>query len=162
MRRLCLMKQLMPLAPAFACLRFHLCGHTIYMYICMYVYKFSHAPAFAGSCAYGAQVTLTAALRLVEASPATAMSYLTVVWGLVLGYFFFSEVQCLIQYAIVQWCFGLRNALKCFAVLSILKPVSADMISKSADYDSCRKTLVASAPDSLVKADSPDGCDACS
>lgn len=58
--------------------------------------------------------------------------------------------------------FGLRNALKCFAVLSILKPVSADMISKSADYDSCRKTLVASAPDSLVKADSPDGCDACS
>ncbi|DBB16082.1 hypothetical protein WJX82_007470 [Trebouxia sp. C0006] len=45
-----------------------------------------------GSFAYGAQVTLTAALRLVEASPATAMSYLTVVWGLVLGYFFFSEV----------------------------------------------------------------------
>lgn len=45
-----------------------------------------------GSCAYGAQVTLTAALRLVEASPATAMSYLTVVWGLVLGYFFFSEI----------------------------------------------------------------------
>jgi len=28
----------------------------------------------------------------VEASPATAMSYLTVVWGLILGYFFFSEV----------------------------------------------------------------------
>ena len=54
--------------------------------------KYSRAPAFAGSCAYGAQVTLTAALRLVEASPATAMSYLTVVWGLILGYFFFSEV----------------------------------------------------------------------
>lgn len=55
--------------------------------------KYSRAFAFAGSCAYGAQVTLTAALRLVEASPATAMSYLTVVWGLILGYFFFSEVR---------------------------------------------------------------------
>jgi len=39
-------------------------------------------------------VALTAALRLVEASSATAMSYLTVVWGLILGYFFFSEVIC--------------------------------------------------------------------
>lgn len=46
----------------------------------------------AGTLAYGGGVTLTAALRLVEASLATAMSYLTVVWGLILGYFFFSEV----------------------------------------------------------------------
>jgi len=41
-------------------------------------------------------VALTAALRLVEASSATAMSYLTVVWGLILGYFCFSEVMCLL------------------------------------------------------------------
>ena len=46
----------------------------------------------AGSVAYGGSLTLTAALRLVEAALATAMSYLTVVWGLILGYFFFSEV----------------------------------------------------------------------
>lgn len=45
-----------------------------------------------GLCAYGGQVSLTSALRLVEASPATAMSYLTVVWGLILGYFIFTEV----------------------------------------------------------------------
>ncbi|DBB00802.1 TPA: hypothetical protein ACH3X1_000731 [Trebouxia sp. C0004] len=45
-----------------------------------------------GCFAYGGGVALTAALRLVEASSATAMSYLTVVWGLILGYFFFSEV----------------------------------------------------------------------
>lgn len=37
-------------------------------------------------------MSLTAALRLIEASLATAMSYLTVVWGLILGYLFFSEV----------------------------------------------------------------------
>ena len=35
---------------------------------------------------------MTAALRLVEAANATAMSYLTVVWGLILGYLFFYEV----------------------------------------------------------------------
>ena len=45
-----------------------------------------------GLCAYGGQVCLTSALRLVEAAPATAMSYLTVVWGLILGYFIFKEV----------------------------------------------------------------------
>ncbi|KAL3152754.1 hypothetical protein ABBQ38_012341 [Trebouxia sp. C0009 RCD-2024] len=45
-----------------------------------------------GLCAYGGQVCLTSALRLVEASPATAMSYLTVVWGLILGFFIFQEV----------------------------------------------------------------------
>jgi drug/metabolite transporter (DMT)-like permease len=50
----------------------------------------------AGCFAYGGGVALTAALRLVEASSATAMSYLTVVWGLILGYFFFSEVMCLL------------------------------------------------------------------
>ena len=45
-----------------------------------------------GLCAYGGQVCLTSALRLVEAAPATAMSYLTVVWGLILGYCVFKEV----------------------------------------------------------------------
>lgn len=63
-------------------------------------YKFddndiSCVPCVAGSLAYGGGVTLTAALRLVEASLATAMSYITVVWGLILGYLFFSEVLVL-------------------------------------------------------------------
>ena len=44
---------------------------------------------------------LTSALRLVEASPATAMSYLTVVWGLILGYFVFKEVCCA-RFALLQ------------------------------------------------------------
>ena len=47
---------------------------------------------FVGACAYGGQVTLTTALRLVEAAPATAMSYLTVVWGILLGFIVFKEV----------------------------------------------------------------------
>ena len=46
-----------------------------------------------GACAYGGQFTLTTALRLVEAAPATAMSYLTVVWGLLLGVLVFQEVN---------------------------------------------------------------------
>lgn len=45
-----------------------------------------------GLCAYGGQVCLTTALLLVEAAPVTAMSYLTVVWGLILGFFVFREV----------------------------------------------------------------------
>ena len=48
-----------------------------------------------GACAYGGQFTLTSALRLVEAAPATAMSYLTVVWGLLLGFAVFQEVTFL-------------------------------------------------------------------
>ena len=46
-----------------------------------------------GICAYGGQVTLTTALRLVEAAPATAMSYLTIVWGILLGFVVFQEVN---------------------------------------------------------------------
>ena len=46
-----------------------------------------------GICAYGGQVTLTTALRLVEAAPATAMSYLTIVWGILLGFIVFQEVS---------------------------------------------------------------------
>ena len=35
----------------------------------------------------------TIALKMVEASLATAMSYLSVVWGIMSGYLVFSEVQ---------------------------------------------------------------------
>ena len=46
----------------------------------------------AGLCAYCGQFSLTTALKLVEAAPATATSYLAVVWGLGLGYLVFKEV----------------------------------------------------------------------
>lgn len=49
-------------------------------------------------------MSLTAALQLVEASAATAMSYLTVVWGLILGYFFFSEVTSAFLFEITMPC----------------------------------------------------------
>lgn len=45
--------------------------------------------AFAGIAGYGSQVTMTMALRRVKAAPATAMSYLSVVWGIIAGIFVF-------------------------------------------------------------------------
>jgi drug/metabolite transporter (DMT)-like permease len=39
---------------------------------------------------YGSQVTMTMALRRVKAAPATAMSYLSVVWGILAGLAIFS------------------------------------------------------------------------
>lgn len=42
--------------------------------------------------AYGSQMSQTIALKMVHASLATAMSYLSVVWGILSGYFVFSEV----------------------------------------------------------------------
>ncbi len=47
--------------------------------------RLSHICAFAGLAGYGSQVTMTMALRRVKAAPATAMSYLSVVWGIVAG-----------------------------------------------------------------------------
>lgn len=47
----------------------------------------------AGVAGYGSQVTMTMALRRVKAAPATAMSYLSVVWGIIAGLLIFS-VSC--------------------------------------------------------------------
>ncbi|KAL0034340.1 hypothetical protein WJX77_009880 [Trebouxia sp. C0004] len=46
-----------------------------------------------GCAAYGSQLSQTLALKLVEASLATAMSYLSVVWGMLSGYLVFHEVS---------------------------------------------------------------------
>ncbi|KAL0034338.1 hypothetical protein WJX77_009880 [Trebouxia sp. C0004] len=45
-----------------------------------------------GCAAYGSQLSQTLALKLVEASLATAMSYLSVVWGMLSGYLVFHEL----------------------------------------------------------------------
>lgn len=47
----------------------------------------------AGVAGYGSQVTMTMALRRVKAAPATAMSYLSVVWGILAGLAIFN-VRC--------------------------------------------------------------------
>ena len=47
----------------------------------------------AGVAGYGSQVTMTMALRRVKAAPATAMSYLSVVWGILAGLAIF-HVSC--------------------------------------------------------------------
>ncbi len=46
---------------------------------------------------YGSQVTMTMALRRVKAAPATAMSYLSVVWGILAGLAIFSVSCCVGQ-----------------------------------------------------------------
>ena len=46
----------------------------------------------AGCAAYGSQMSQTIALKMVEASLATAMSYMSVVWGMLSGYLVFHEV----------------------------------------------------------------------
>lgn len=45
-----------------------------------------------GLAGYGTQICMTYALKYAKAAPAIAMSYLSVVWGLLGGYFFFHEV----------------------------------------------------------------------
>lgn len=39
----------------------------------------------AGLTGYASQVTMTMALRRAKAAPATAMSYLSVIWGMIAG-----------------------------------------------------------------------------
>jgi len=53
-----------------------------------------HMVSCAGCAAYGSQMSQTIALKMVEASLATAMSYLSVVWGMLSGYLVFHEVCC--------------------------------------------------------------------
>lgn len=43
-------------------------------------------------CAYGKQWTITTGLQRVGAILGTAVSYLTIVWGLLLGFLVFHEV----------------------------------------------------------------------
>lgn len=50
----------------------------------------------AGLAGYGTQICMTYALKFAKAAPAIAMSYLSVVWGLLGGFFFFHEV-CIIH-----------------------------------------------------------------
>ena len=86
---------------------------------------------------------LLAALRVVEASPATAMSYLTVVWGLIVGYFFFSEVwspDCTdhqLKHSMPlhskQFCSDMHNCSTDH--LHFLSLKSLGLISKSTDND---------------------------
>jgi len=45
-----------------------------------------------GLLGYGAQISLTYGLRSAKAAPAIATSYLSVAWGVLAGYFVFSEV----------------------------------------------------------------------
>ena len=45
-----------------------------------------------GLLGYGAQISLTYGLRSAKAAPAIATSYLSVVWGVLAGYFVFKEV----------------------------------------------------------------------
>ena len=47
-----------------------------------------------GVAGYGTQICMTYALKYSKAAPALAMSYLSVVWGLLGGFFFFHEVSC--------------------------------------------------------------------
>lgn len=47
----------------------------------------------AGFSAYGSQMSQTIALKMVHVSLATAMSYLSVIWGVMSGYLVFSEVS---------------------------------------------------------------------
>jgi hypothetical protein len=51
----------------------------------------------AGVAGYGSQVTMTMALRRVKAAPATAMSYLSVVWGILAGLAIFRVSRCTLQ-----------------------------------------------------------------
>ena len=46
-----------------------------------------------GLLGYCAQITLTYGLRSAKAAPAIATSYLSVAWGVLAGYFVFSEVR---------------------------------------------------------------------
>ena len=46
-----------------------------------------------GLLGYGAQISLTYGLRSAKAAPAIATSYLSVVWGVLAGYFVFDEVR---------------------------------------------------------------------
>eukprot|EP00891_Asterochloris_glomerata_P008721 jgi/Astpho2/8721/Aster-05285 len=48
--------------------------------------------ALVGTTGYGTQICMTIALKYCKAAPAIAMSYLSIVWGLLGGYFFFHEV----------------------------------------------------------------------
>lgn len=49
--------------------------------------------ADAGFSAYGSQMSQTIALKMVHVSLATAMSYLSVIWGVMSGYLVFGEVS---------------------------------------------------------------------
>ena len=46
-----------------------------------------------GVAGYGTQICMTYALKFAKAAPALAMSYLSVVWGLLGGFYLFHEVS---------------------------------------------------------------------
>lgn len=47
----------------------------------------------AGLSGYGTQICMTFALKYVKAAPALAMSYLSVVWSILYGYYIFRDVR---------------------------------------------------------------------
>lgn len=53
----------------------------------------SCATWLAGTCAYLTQLTITLGLQRVGATLGTALSYLTLVWGMGLGFLIFHEVE---------------------------------------------------------------------
>ena len=57
----------------------------------------SSAVRGAAACGYLTQLTITSGLKRVPATLGTAASYLTVVWGMGLGYFVFHEVPTLLS-----------------------------------------------------------------
>ena len=55
-----------------------------------------------GLLGYGAQISLTHGLRSAKAAPAIATSYLSVVWGVLAGFFIFHEVRCLPGFGLLR------------------------------------------------------------
>ncbi|DBA96422.1 TPA: hypothetical protein ACH3X1_015318 [Trebouxia sp. C0004] len=72
-----------------------------------------------GCAAYGSQLSQTLALKLVEASLATAMSYLSVVWGMLSGYLVFHEVSNKLSLG------GASLVCSCTIVLALAEHLSA-------------------------------------
>ncbi|DBA97021.1 TPA: hypothetical protein ACH3X3_012902 [Trebouxia sp. C0006] len=72
-----------------------------------------------GCAAYGSQMSHTIALKMVEASLATAMSYMSVVWGMLSGYLVFHEVSSILSLG------GASLVCSCTVVLALAEHLSA-------------------------------------
>ncbi|DBB00736.1 TPA: hypothetical protein ACH3X1_000669 [Trebouxia sp. C0004] len=81
--------------------------------------------------AYGVQMSQTIALKMVQASLATAMSYLSVVWGIMFGYLVFSEVPNLLSLG------GACLVCSCTFVLGFAEHMSTINIQASAQPHWC-------------------------
>ncbi|KAL3152963.1 hypothetical protein ABBQ38_011993 [Trebouxia sp. C0009 RCD-2024] len=73
-----------------------------------------------GFSAYGSQMSQTIALKMTHASLATAMSYLSVVWGIMSGYLVFGEIPNVLSFV------GALLVCSCTLVLGIAEHLSAE------------------------------------